>query len=198
MIDGSWPYTPFSDSDGSGQCYLTQNQLGNTDVDNGSVTLISPTLDMSGENDSIIFDYYLYLSDSQTTDLLRVEIDSNNGAGPWTTIATDYTSGGRNWRTMKIYSSQIRDAGVTLTSTMRLRFTVNDSAPQGVVEAGIDAVGTFDVDCLIPVTCPKGDVTDDGSVNGSHIQPFMDDNGTVDVATDADMMVDCLVNGVCP
>lgn len=217
VVDSSWPYTPFTDSDGSGQCYLTQNALGNTDVDNGSVTLTSPVLDMSGEDDSITFDYYLYLSDPQTTDLLLVEINSNNGSGAWTTIATDYTSGGRNWRNMKIYATQLADAGVTLTSTMRLRFTVNDSTPQGVVEAGIDAVGLFHADCLVPVTCTKGDVTNDGNVNGADIGPFinvlfgsaslgtvefcaadMNDSGTVEAATDLSMLVDCLVNGICP
>jgi len=217
IIDTSWPYTPLADSDGSGQCFVTQNGFGNTDVDNGAVQLVSPPLDMSGEDNAITFDYYLYLSDSQTTDRLLVEIDSNNGAGPWTTIFSDYSSGARTWRNKKIYATELASAGVTLTSTMRLRFTVNDSTPQGVVEGGIDAVGLFHLDCFVPVTCTKGDVTDDGSVNGNDIQPFinvlfgsatlgtvefcaadMNDSGDVEATNDLSMMVDCLVNDVCP
>ncbi|MCH7960817.1 MAG: carboxypeptidase regulatory-like domain-containing protein [Planctomycetes bacterium] len=40
--DPNWAYDPISDSDGSGSCLLTQNQLGNTDVDDGAVRITSP------------------------------------------------------------------------------------------------------------------------------------------------------------
>ena len=40
--DNGWDYDPASDYDGSGSAYLTQNQNGNTDVDDGAVRLTSP------------------------------------------------------------------------------------------------------------------------------------------------------------
>ncbi|MHC4091004.1 MAG: M28 family metallopeptidase, partial [Planctomycetota bacterium] len=61
--DPGWAYDPTSDSDGSGQCYLTQNQIGNTDVDDGAVRLNSPVLDLS-QGGIIGYDYYLYLSNT--------------------------------------------------------------------------------------------------------------------------------------
>ncbi|KPK75235.1 MAG: hypothetical protein AMJ79_12005, partial [Phycisphaerae bacterium SM23_30] len=45
--DPLWSYDPHSDSDGSGRCFLTQNETGNTDVDDGAVRLTAPRIDMS-------------------------------------------------------------------------------------------------------------------------------------------------------
>jgi len=135
--DSSWDFDPRRDGDGSGQCYLTMNQPGNTDVDGGSVTLISPVLDMTGGID-VRYAYYLNLTIESGADQLLVEIDSNGGAGPWTAIASHTTSGGTGWRSHTIPAAVIANLGVPFTSTMQVRFTANDGGTPSIVEAGVD------------------------------------------------------------
>ncbi|RMF81031.1 MAG: DUF4215 domain-containing protein [Planctomycetota bacterium] len=137
--DPGWAYDPPADSDGSGQCYVTENATGNTDVDNGAVRLTSPTLDMSGGNVTIRYDYYLYLTVADGVDMLLVEINNNNGVGAWTEIARHDTNGGLLWRSHEITQADLDAAGVVLTSQMKVRFTANDSGAASIVEAGIDA-----------------------------------------------------------
>jgi hypothetical protein len=151
--DPSWAYDPASDSDGSGKCYLTQNELGNTDVDNGAVRLTSPVINMSGGNITISYDYFLYLTDTAgAVDRLVVQI--NNGGVTWTEIARHTTNGGLNWRYYVIDQAALDAAGVTLTATMRLRFTANDADPQSIVEAGLDAFRVDSFQCASADTTP--------------------------------------------
>jgi hypothetical protein len=145
--DPGWDYDPASDSDGSGQCYLTQNETGNTDVDNGAVRLTSPTMNMSGGDITVSYDYYLYLTNSDGTDRLLVEINSNGGAGAWTEIARHDTDGGLNWRSHTIDQDDLDAAGVTLTANMKMRFTANDGDAQSIVEAGLDAFQVTGFSC---------------------------------------------------
>jgi subtilisin family serine protease len=135
--DPAWAYDPASDSDSSGMCYLTQNVLGNSDVDGGAVRLTSPVIDMSGASITISYDYYLNLTSATGADRLLVEI--NNGGASWIEIARHTTNGALIWRHNVIDQAALNAAGVTLTSTMRLRFTANDADPQSIVEAGLDA-----------------------------------------------------------
>ncbi len=158
--DPDWPYDPASDADGSGQCWVTQNQVGNTDVDDGAVQLTSPMLDLSAGNVTISYDYYLNLTLEQGTDMLLVEISSDGDLGPWTEIARHDTTGGTSWRHHEIAPSELIDAGVTLTSTMSIRFTANDATDQSIVEAGLDAFQLNQLECdSVP-----GDTNGDGIV----------------------------------
>jgi hypothetical protein len=142
--DPGWPYDPTSDGDGSGQCYLTMNQAGNTDVDGGSVTLVSPDIDMTGGAD-LRYAYFLILTVEDGADQLLVEIDSNGGQGPWIPIAHHTLSG--NWRTNTISAAELTGLGVTFTSTMRVRFTANDGGTPSIVEAGVDGFRTVRTVC---------------------------------------------------
>ena len=149
--DDGWDYDPATDGDGSGMCYLTQNQTGNTDVDGGSVRLISPVLDMSSGGD-VEYDYYLYLTDETGgIDRLLVEINNNGGVGTWTEIARHDTHGGLDWHHHTITEAEIVAEGVPFTSNMKVRFTANDSDPQSIVEAGVDGFKISDFECLLPL-----------------------------------------------
>lgn len=156
--DPGWDYDPASDADGSGQCYLTQNQTGNTDVDGGAVRLTSPTVDML-LGGIISYDYFLLLTNSAGgIDMLLVEINSNGGIGTWTEIARHDTDGGLSWRHHEITEADLTAAGVTLTSTMMIRFTVNDDDPQSIVEAGVDGFHLIQFVCESePFICGDGD-----------------------------------------
>jgi Peptidase family M28/Dockerin type I domain len=148
--DDGWDYDPATDGDGSGMCYLTQNQTGNTDVDGGSVRLISPVIDMSNGGD-IEYDYFLNLTDDDGTDKLLVEINNNGGVGTWSVITNHNTNGALNWRHHTISEAEILAAGVTFTSNMKVRFTANDGDPQSIVEAGVDGFNVSAFECLIPL-----------------------------------------------
>jgi hypothetical protein len=130
-----------------GACWLTENALGNTDVDNGAVQVTSPVIDMTGGDVLVSYAYFLRLTDSNGADRLLVEVSSNGLAGPWTEIARHDEDGGLSWRTHVFGSTELAAAGVAQTATMALRFTANDANTQSIVEAGLDA---FDVSI---VTC---------------------------------------------
>ncbi|MFQ5429576.1 MAG: hypothetical protein ACE5E1_04620 [Phycisphaerae bacterium] len=181
--DPGWAYDPTSDSDGSGQAYLTQNQNGNTDVDSGAVALISPTLDLSSGNVTINYDYYLRLTDTAgAVDRLLVEIDGNNGAGPWIEIARHTTDGGLFWRSNVITQADLDAAGVVLTATMKLRFTANDADTQSIVESGLDAVNISAVTCTAaPCGAADGDFDASGGPNGLDVPLFV--NALINGAT---------------
>jgi murein tripeptide amidase MpaA len=163
--DPGWAYDPAADGDGSGQCFLTQNAAGNTDVDGGAVGLVSPELDLSDGNVAISYDYYLYLSDSDGSDRLLVEISANQNLGPWTEIARHDTHGGLDWRPHTITQADLDAAGVTLSATMRVRFTANDAGTASIVEAGVDGFEAATATC----TVVAGDATGDGVVDVSDI-----------------------------
>jgi hypothetical protein len=154
--DDGWDYDPESDSDGSGQCYLTQNQTGNTDVDGGAVRLTSPSLDLSAADVRIAYDYFLRLTDTDGTDRLLVEINTTGGTGTWTEVARHDTNGGLGWRHHEITSTDLSAALVTPTADSALRFTANDGDAQSIVEAGLDA---FEVTGLV-CDDPDGDADD--------------------------------------
>jgi len=145
--DDGWDYDPASDGDGSGQCFLTENQTGNTDVDEGSVTLISPQLDLADGDATISYYYFLKLTNTDGDDKLLVEISSNGLSGPWTEIARHDTDGGLSWYQHEIDAATLAAAGVTLTSDMRVRFTANDGGTQSIVEAGVDGFGITLFEC---------------------------------------------------
>jgi V8-like Glu-specific endopeptidase len=145
--DSGWAYDPAADFDGSGQCWLTENAPGNTDVDNGSVTLISPALDLAGGEVIVRYAYYLYLTVVDGNDKLLVEMSSNGLAGPWATVANHTTNGGTSWRTHQVSNADILGAGLSFSSDMRIRFTAMDIATQSIVEAGVDAFQIVRASC---------------------------------------------------
>ncbi|MEO6711686.1 MAG: hypothetical protein ABI054_06330, partial [Planctomycetota bacterium] len=146
--DGSWAYDPAADSDGSGSCFLTQNTLGNSDVDNGAVTLTSPQLDFTSGPVMLSYDYFLNLSvTTGAVDRLLVEASSNGLAGPWIEIARHTANNDLSWTSNSIPQAHLTSVGLVSTANMRVRFTANDANTQSVVESALDAFQVRVIEC---------------------------------------------------
>ncbi len=129
---------PAADYDGSGQCYLTDNTYGNSDVDGGTTNLYSPVFDLS-DGDARI-EYARWYSndwgDAPYTDTMKVYV-SNNGGTSWILVEkigpVNQASGG--WYEHSFMAGDF----VTLTNQMMVRFAASDLGSGSVVEAAIDA-----------------------------------------------------------
>lgn len=131
-------YDPISDSDGSGNCYLTGNALGDSDVDGGEVRLFSPIFDLSAPGAFVSYDYFLGLSNESGVDRMEVAA-RNNGVGPWSVLVQHQTDGGLFWRNQVFSATEFVAAGVAASSSVQMRFKVYDEAAASTVEAGLDA-----------------------------------------------------------
>jgi hypothetical protein len=146
---------------------VTENALVDKDVDNGSVRVVSPALDLTGPNLVVQYDYYLAITDGTGgLDSLKVRADDNAGSG-WQVVATHATSGGTDWRRHYLLAGDFTAAGVSLTSNVSLRFTAKDADPQTIVEAGLDAFQVLNLSCGSAVTsyCTAGTTASGCQVN---------------------------------
>ncbi len=149
---------PDVDFDGSGNCYLTDNNPGNSnsDVDAGESVLTSPIYDISSTQNPQVSYARWYSNDtgaSPEADVFIVEV-SDNAGGSWVNLETvgpasnspiGDVSGG--W----IFVSHNIESFVSLTSQFQIRFRVSDFSVDGsVVEAGVDAILVDGADCSAP------------------------------------------------
>jgi hypothetical protein len=176
-IDPGWAYSPRHDADGSGRCFVTGNSPASSDVSGGTVTLISPVLDLSpftagptvnGAGVVFSYSYFFHTTVAGPNDVLVTEVSSNDAAGPWIEVARENISGSAQWRSKAISQAELAAAGVAPTSQMRIRFRAIDGAPAAfysVVEAGIDAVRISDA-CEGAAPACAADIAPVGSING--------------------------------
>ncbi len=169
---------PPSDSDGSGQCWLTDNSAANgcnSDVDDGSVTLTSPVFDTSAFSAPQVRYARWFSNDTgggPGTDRFIVEI-SDNGGGSWTELETvGPTTADEN---PQISGGWFEKAyAIPVTNQFRIRFTAEDVGTQSVVEAGVDDFEIFEVQCTVASCVPgSGDHDVDGDVDEADLAEFV-------------------------
>jgi hypothetical protein len=165
LTDGQWDRgvpagggdrgDPAADFDGSGACWLTDNEDGNSDIDGGPTRLISYTLDLSATAEPVIGYARWFTNDDLDVDRLDVHVSSNGGVG-WVLVESVGDQDGV-W-----VESSFRVADyVTPTANVRVRFSATDNPNDSVSEAAIDALRVVSLLCDEP--CPA-DIDGDGSV----------------------------------
>ena len=187
---------PLVDGDSSGQCYLTDNEAGNSDVDGGTTILTSPIMDAVGDGAAAaaFVSYYRWYSNdignSPAADIFVVEISNNNGQ-TWTELETVGPTGFEVSGEWFFKSFDISEF-VEPTNQMRVRFSASDLGDGSVIEAAVDGVEILLIEC--PDEVLLGDVNLDGAINLLDVAPFVQLLSDGTFQAEADMNQDGVVN----
>ncbi len=143
-VGGDYRGAPRADYDGSGTCFLTDNEFGDSDVDSGSTALISPVFDLSG-GDALVFSAVWFTNNYGSypySDYLRLWVTANDGED-WTLAKTFGAVSLDGWNRYSFRVGKYIDP----TELVRIKFVAGDHGGDSVVEAGIDAVEVVMVGC---------------------------------------------------
>jgi len=126
-----------------GFCFVTGNSApgnppGTNDVDGGKTTLTTPPLDMTGMADPHVhFARWFFMNSPGEPDSFLIDVSADGLS--WVKVRSILTSEPA-WRHETF---RVRDY-ITPTSTVRVRFTAQDQAPDGIVEAAVDDLEFYD------------------------------------------------------
>ena len=128
------------DLDNNDQCYMTGNgggQPGSNDVDNGTVSLISPVMKLAAYTDAKLSFYYWFYNaltlGNPANDQFKVNI--LNGNQTINILTLNPANSQSAWQ----YSGEIHLKDyITLSDNVRIEFLANDLSPGNWLEAAVD------------------------------------------------------------
>lgn len=141
--------TPAADLTGDigGQCYVTGNsetgQAGAADVDNGTVILRSPTMDLTTYTAPYLSFHYWFVNESGNAPDDSLNIIMTNGTDSFRLAF--YTGANRAWSPQ--INLRISDF-LPLTNNMKAYFIASDLGNANLVEAGIDGFAIIEAAAL--------------------------------------------------
>lgn len=139
--------------------------VGDNDVDGGKTTLITSTYDLSGIADPYL-GYWRWYSNDQggapNNDTFVVDISNDNGS-TWTNLETVGPSGPGTGGGWIFHGVRVADV-IPPTSQVRLRFIAQDQGSGSIVEAAIDDLQVYEVDCSSGTPC-LGDIDGSGTID---------------------------------
>ena len=165
-------------------CWVTDGRAGSSigtyDVDGGTTTLTSPSMDATGGLDEpiAVLSYWRWYSNDQGSspnqDSMPVEV-SFNGGSSWT-LLEDVSENANAW----VYREFVLNDIATPTADVRVRFRARDLGDGSIVEAGVDDVGISVYGCQYR----PGDYNRDGDVNTLDVLDFLNDWAAGDMMAD--------------
>ncbi len=164
---------PAQDADGSGQCFLTENEDGDSDLDGGGTLLTSPAMDASDPD--AVLSYSRWYSNTAgadpMNDIMVIEISDDDGATwlPLETVGPGGPEVNGGWILREFLVADI--PGVTNTDQLRVRFYAADLNAGSVVEAGVDNVRISALFC--EETGVPGDLDGDGDVDAGDLATLL-------------------------
>ncbi|MFG0243377.1 MAG: M14 family zinc carboxypeptidase [Phycisphaerales bacterium JB054] len=156
-------------------CWVTDGRAGSSigayDVDGGTTTLTSPSMDATGGLDEpiAVLSYWRWYSNDQGSsaneDSMPVEV-SFDGGSSWT-LLEDVSENANAW----VYREFVLNDIAEPTANVRVRFRARDLGSGSIVEAGVDDVGISVYGCQYR----PGDYNRDGDVNTLDVLAFLND-----------------------
>jgi V8-like Glu-specific endopeptidase len=162
---------PPSDADGSGRCFVTSNNNG-IDVDNGSVFLQSPPIDLSSI-DSPVLRMSLWMVGSPG-DSLTVSFTNNFGIS-WVEVDSFVNTNG--WIDVEYTIADYVD----LTAAFYTRIEAHDGGADTTVEGGVDA---FRIASEVCDNACEADLNGDGNLDFFDVSDFLNAFGAQNPVAD--------------
>lgn len=174
---------PPADADGSGFCFVTDNEIGNSDVDGGETVLTSPIFDATtaGEQAAVV-SYFRWYNNESEGDSMEIQI-SNDAGDNWITVES-VSNGAGSVGGWLLQFFNVADF-IETSNQMQVRFIVSDIGSTSIIEAGVDAFSVQMFDCEQATLL--GDVNLDGVVDLLDVGPFVSVIQNVQFQQEADI-----------
>ncbi len=179
---------PPQDFDGSGRCFLTDNADGDSDVDGGTTSLVSPGYDLTGLEAQAVFAlwYSNNFGSAPNEDVLKISV-SGDGGSSWVLARTIGPGSSTGWSVVSLAVGDFVEPG----AATRFRFEASDLGEGSIVEAALDAFSITTIECADP--CPA-DLDSDGQIGVTDLLVLLgawgtDPGGPPDLDGDGDVGV---------